>query len=92
MKKMSSSPYPYCSEAEIAYFRKLLFQTDYLRDGGRMHDETIDCSAALDKAELPREPLKPAFIMPGGSKVYRKPVRCRFAIRSPSECNSRICT
>ncbi len=71
MKKMSSSPYPYCSEAEIAYFRKLLFQTDYLRDGGRMHDETIDCSAALDKAELPREPLKPAFIMPGGSKVYR---------------------
>ena len=64
MKKMSSSPYPYCSEAEIAYFRKLLFQTDYLRDGGRMRDGTIDCSATLGKAELPREPMKPAFTCP----------------------------
>lgn len=71
MKKMSSSPYPYCSEAETAYFRKLIFQTDYLADGGRMRDGVIDCSATLDKADLPREPLKPAFTMARGSKVYR---------------------
>jgi sensor c-di-GMP phosphodiesterase-like protein len=71
MKKMSSSPYPYCSEAEIAYFRKLLYQTDYLADGGRMHDGIIDCSVTLGKADLPREPMKPAFTMSGGSKVYR---------------------
>jgi len=71
MKKMSSSPYPYCSEAEIAYFRKLLFQTDFLRDGGRMRDGTIDCSATLGKADLPHEPMKPAYIMPGGTNIYR---------------------
>jgi sensor c-di-GMP phosphodiesterase-like protein len=72
LKKMSSSPYPYCSEAEIAYFRKLLFQTDYLRDGGRMHNGMIDCSVTLSPADLPRAPLKPDYSMPGGSKVYRE--------------------
>lgn len=72
LKKMSSSPYPYCSEAEIAYFRKLLFQTDYLRDGGRMRDGKIDCSTTLSKADLPAAPLKPEYSMPGGSRVYRE--------------------
>ncbi|MGD0939079.1 MAG: EAL domain-containing protein [Terracidiphilus sp.] len=71
MGKMSSSPYPYCSEAEVAYFRKLIFQTDYLADAGRIRDGVIDCSATLEKADLPREPMKPAFVMPGGAKVYR---------------------
>lgn len=72
MKKMSSSPYPYCSNAELAYFRKLLFQTDYLRDGGRMRDGKIDCSATLEKADLPATPLKLEFSMPGGTNVYRE--------------------
>ena len=72
MKKMSSSPFPYCSEAEVAYFRKLLFATDYLRDGGRMRGGLIDCSATLSKEDLPREPMKPAFIMPGGSRIYEE--------------------
>jgi sensor c-di-GMP phosphodiesterase-like protein len=72
LKMMSASPYPHCSQAEIAYFRKLLFQTDYLRDGGRMRDGKIACSVTLGAADLPREPLKPDFSMPGGSKVYRE--------------------
>jgi len=71
MKKMSSSPYPYCSEAEVAYFRKLLFQTDFLRDGGRIRNGMIECSTTLSHADLPREPMKPAYIMPGGTNVYR---------------------
>jgi len=70
MKQMSSSPYPYCSEAEMAYFRKLLFQTDFLRDGGRMRDGKIDCSATLDKADLPAVPMNLEYSMPGGANVY----------------------
>jgi sensor c-di-GMP phosphodiesterase-like protein len=70
MKKMSSSPYPRCSEAEIAYFRKLLFQTDFLRDGGRMHDGKIDCSTTLGVADLQASPMKLDYSMPGGTNVY----------------------
>jgi len=70
LKKMSSSPYPYCSEAELAYFRKLLFQTDYLRDGGRMRDGKIDCSATLASADLSATAMKFQYSMPGGTNVY----------------------
>jgi sensor c-di-GMP phosphodiesterase-like protein len=71
MTQMSSSPYPHCSEAEMAYFRKLLFQTDFLRDGGRMRDGKIDCSTTLDKVDLPTALMKPAYSMPGGTNVYQ---------------------
>ncbi len=71
MKQMSSSPYPYCSEAELAYFRKLLFQTDFLRDGGRMRGGKIDCSATLGRADLPATAMKLQYSMPGGTNVYR---------------------
>jgi sensor c-di-GMP phosphodiesterase-like protein len=72
MEKMHSSPYPYCSAAEIGYFRKLLFQTDYLSDAGRMRGGIIDCSSVLGHANLPREPLKPVIVMGSGVRVYRE--------------------
>lgn len=71
LKKMSSSPYPRCSAAELDYFRKLLFQTDYLRDGGRMGDGKIACSATLNAAGLAHAALVPQYTMPGGTKVYK---------------------
>ena len=70
LNKMNASPYPYCSTSEIAYFRTLLFQTDYLRDGGRMRDGKIECSVTLGPAELAKAHLNPAYSLPGGAKVY----------------------
>ena len=70
MEKMHASPYPYCSAEEISYFRKLLFQTDYLSDAGRMRGGIIDCSATLSSEDLPHTPLLPAIVMGSGSKVY----------------------
>jgi sensor c-di-GMP phosphodiesterase-like protein len=70
IEKMHASPYPYCSADEIGYFRKLLFQTDYLSDAGRMHNGMIDCSSKLGQEDLPREPLKPVVIMGSGGRIY----------------------
>jgi sensor c-di-GMP phosphodiesterase-like protein len=70
MEEMHASPYPYCSAAEIGYFRKLLFQTDYLSDAGRMHGGMIDCSATLGSEDLPQTPLQPTIVMGSGGKVY----------------------
>ena len=70
LNQMNNSPYPYCSEAEIAYFRKMIFQTDYLRDGGRIRDGKIDCSVTLNAAELPQAQLQPAYTLPIGAKVF----------------------
>ncbi|MGA3136009.1 MAG: CSS-motif domain-containing protein [Terracidiphilus sp.] len=65
-----ASPYPFCSEAETAWFRKLLFQSKYIRDAGRMRDETIDCSATMSRADLPLEQFKPDRSQPDGTLVF----------------------
>src|ERR1039458_4072634 len=41
---LKDSPYPFCSDAEIAYFRELVFRSEYLRDAGRIQGGKIDCS------------------------------------------------
>jgi len=70
LNTLNSSPYPYCSEAEVAYFRKLIFQAKYLRDAGRMRGGTIDCSATITRADLPREQFKPDRFQPDGTLVF----------------------
>jgi sensor c-di-GMP phosphodiesterase-like protein len=83
---MNASPFLRCSDAEIAYFRKLLYQSKYLKDAGRMSDGRMQCSATLSARELPQEQLQPDFIRRDGTKVYRNPAPfhinglCVFAV------------
>jgi len=42
---VKASPYPACSDAEISYFRELVFRSEYLKDAGRILDGKIVCSA-----------------------------------------------
>ncbi len=42
-------PYPPCSDAELGYFRQLVFRADYLRDAGRIHEGRIECSATAGR-------------------------------------------
>src|ERR1700739_3034713 len=39
---MNASPYSSCSNDEVAYFRKLVYEAQYLKDAGRMHDGQIE--------------------------------------------------
>ena len=41
---MNASPYSLCSDAEIEYFRQLIFQSQFLKAAGRMRDGRIECS------------------------------------------------
>lgn len=42
---LKNSPHPFCSEAEIAYFRELIFRSEYLKDAGRIRSGKMECSA-----------------------------------------------
>ena len=67
---LNASPFPYCSDAEIAYFRDLIFQMEYLRDAGRIRDGNIDCSASKGR---PAQPLKlpaPEYTQQDGTKLF----------------------
>jgi sensor c-di-GMP phosphodiesterase-like protein len=68
---MNASTFPYCSEAEIAWFRKLLFQSEYLKEAGRMRDGKIECSATLGRLAQPVAQPQPGFSQMDGTKVYK---------------------
>jgi sensor c-di-GMP phosphodiesterase-like protein len=67
---MNASPYPYCSDAEIAYFRKLVFASEYLHEAGRMRNGIIDCSATLGRLATPPPQVVPDFYQGDGIDVY----------------------
>jgi sensor c-di-GMP phosphodiesterase-like protein len=68
---MNSSRDAFCSDAEIAYFRKLIFNSEYLRDAGRMRDGRIECSTALGRENLPGTQFNSVVSLPDGSAIYR---------------------
>ena len=67
---LNASPYPFCSDEEIAYFRKLIFRSKYLRDAGRMRGGRLACSATMSRAELPIEQFKPDLAQPDGTLLF----------------------
>lgn len=67
---MNHSPFPYCSDQELTYFRHILFQSRFLREGGRISDGRIDCSTTMGREELPKEHYNPVFAGEDGFRVY----------------------
>ena len=68
---MNASPYSFCSDDEVAYFRKLVYEAQYLKDAGRMHDGQIECSATLGRALATQRRLVPDFTQTDGTLLYR---------------------
>jgi sensor c-di-GMP phosphodiesterase-like protein len=68
---VSVSPHRVCSEAEIGYFRALIFESEYLKDAGRMRDGKILCSAGLGRAMQPQEQTEPDFTQQDGTAIYK---------------------
>lgn len=67
---LNASKYPACSAAEIAWFRKLIYHSAYLRDAGRMYGGKIACSADFGTSGLPSTSYKPSVTLWDGFKVY----------------------
>lgn len=66
---MNSSPYAFCSDAEIAFFRKLVFNAEDYRDAGHLRDGKIACSAMLGNDNLPQTSHIPAVSLSGGMSL-----------------------
>jgi sensor c-di-GMP phosphodiesterase-like protein len=67
---LNASTYPHCSDAELHYFRNLIYQAEYLKDAGSIRDGKIECSANMGR---PAESLplpKPKFVQHDGITVY----------------------
>ncbi len=69
---VDASQYRVCSPGDIGYFRALIFESEYLKDAGRMRkDGSIECSAALGKPILASGEFDPDVIQQDGTVIYR---------------------
>jgi sensor c-di-GMP phosphodiesterase-like protein len=74
---MKNSTHPFCSDAEIAYFRELVFRSIYLKDAGRIHAGKIDCSATAGRPTWPIGQFKPNPPEQDGTIAYNNLVPIR---------------
>jgi len=68
---ISASPHPFCSESEIGYFRALIFESEYVKDAGRIRDGKVACSAALGSARPSQSLSQPDFTLQDGTEIYK---------------------
>ncbi len=70
---LDASQLPACSSSEVAYFRALIFESDFLKDAGRMKDDRIQCSAATGKPSPLNAASRPNFTQQDGTVIYMNP-------------------
>jgi sensor c-di-GMP phosphodiesterase-like protein len=71
LKEINKSPYAFCSDQELAWLRMRIFQSEYLKEGGRIHGGRIQCSATLGRLDKQPEEAIPDFTQPDGVRLYR---------------------
>jgi sensor c-di-GMP phosphodiesterase-like protein len=76
---LKDSPYPICSDAEIDYFRELVFRSQYLKDAGRIRAGRIDCSATTGRPARTVVQFLPAVPNKDGTIAYSNLVPIRDA-------------
>ena len=69
LSTLKESPYPSCSDAEIGYFRELVFRSEYLKDAGRILGGKIACSATAGRPMRPIGQFK-ASLQKDGTIAY----------------------
>jgi sensor c-di-GMP phosphodiesterase-like protein len=68
--EIKASPQSFCSEAELGYFRELVFRSTYLKDAGHIHGGKIDCSATADRPTRAIGEFTPEIAQRNGSVAY----------------------
>jgi len=74
---LKKSPYPFCSDDEIAYFRNMVFRSDFLKDVGHIHGGKIDCSATAGRPARAIGQFKPSPPQLDGTIAYSNLVPIR---------------
>lgn len=75
-RDIAASEYPVCSSESLEYFRRVLFELEYLRDIGFVSQRRLLCSTAIGQVEQPVVSSRPDFVLANGLQIYAyRPVR-----------------
>lgn len=73
IQALDGSHYPHCSDAGLAWMRKLILKSDYLSEAGRMEGSQIVCSASMGRVVPSGKEFTPDLVLRNGIKVYLNP-------------------
>lgn len=68
---MGAAQSGFCSSQELRYFQALIFESEYVRDAGRMRNGKIECSVALGRTPHLAGHLEPDITLQDGTAIYR---------------------
>lgn len=71
LNRMNASKYAFCSPAEIASFRELVFHSHFLKEAGRMNGDSVVCSTLLGVAQGKMVHAKPSYLQRDGTAIYQ---------------------
>jgi sensor c-di-GMP phosphodiesterase-like protein len=71
LAELNTSVYPECSDAELDSMRRILFQSRYLKEAGRIQNDSIACSAVMGRLDQPIKLGKPDYIQRDGTYLYK---------------------
>jgi sensor c-di-GMP phosphodiesterase-like protein len=69
---VNASPYPFCSDADVALLRSLVFRGHLVREIGRVQNRQLYCTSVTGRLEHPLDESKPDIVMPSGRVVWLK--------------------
>lgn len=69
---VNGSPYPFCSDEDIARLRDLVFHGHLVKEIGRVRNAMLYCSSVGGRLEQPVSEGKPSIVMPSGRAVWLK--------------------
>ncbi len=93
LQEAENSPYPPCSDPDLALLRGLTLQSGSIGDIGRIRNHTLVCSALLGvlKTPIPRPIEREDFVLPSGLHVrMHQPPGAANAGRRPLIFNDRL--
>ena len=71
LETMNGSQYAACSDAEIEYFRQLIFQSQFLKAAGRMRNGRIYCSTTSGRNPLATTQYTPVMTRQDGTSIFK---------------------
>jgi len=70
LDKVNASPYPFCSDADIALLRRLVFEGHLVKEIGRMRGDSLYCTSVTGRFEKPFFRSLPDIVTPSGRSIW----------------------
>ena len=70
LSKVNASPYPFCSDEDVAFLRRLVFEGHLVKAIGRLRGDDLYCTSVKGRLEEPVARIDPTIVLPSGRRVW----------------------